>query len=318
MKRILQKSLIALSVLAVVGCGGSDDDKAKFSLGISDAPVDNAEAVVIELDAIRLTKSNTDGSSDEILVDVFTDENGDTVETVQVNLLDFQGSSQIKIVDEAQNIELDNGTYDMELTVVDSGSYVLFHDDATEHPIKVPSSRLRLGEFPVSNEAVQINDEPAYTIEFDLRQSLVQRGNANNNNGYIIKPHGVRVVSLAGHIEGNVDSNYTNLGQCSVYLYGKEVTEYGDMFDSADSNFAQPDGDITASAPLATAVVDETGMYSIGFVQAGSYQLALMCGTQVDDNVQFDGLTIPSAADITPDVAVVEVVSQQTANINFD
>ena len=147
---------------------------AIFSLGLSDAPIDEAEAVFIELDSISLTKSNDNGTSEEVLIDSFTNDSGETIETVQVNLLDFQGSSQIKIVDEAQNIELENGVYEMELNVIDSGSYVLLDGDATEHAIKVPSSRLRLGEFTVTNDAVQISGQPAYTVEFDLRQSLVQ------------------------------------------------------------------------------------------------------------------------------------------------
>lgn len=323
LKNIIRKSLFSILIVSVVGCSDSDSDIdndtiSKFSLGLSDAPVDDAEAVFIELDSISLTKANDDGTVQEVLIDRFTNENGETIETVQVNLLDFQGSSQVKIVDEAQNIELENDVYAMELNVIDSGSYVLLDKDATEYPIKVPSNRLRLGEFTVTSDAVQISGQPAYTVEFDLRQSLVQRGNSKNNNGYIIKPHGVRIVSLAGGIEGTISSDLTNLGQCTVYLYDSAATEYGDMYDESDDTFVAPDTTISASAPLATAHVTDDGTYAIGFIEAGSYQVALTCGTDVDDNVQFDGLTIPSAADITPDVQSVVVVSQQTTTADFN
>jgi hypothetical protein len=324
MKELFKKSIVSLLVLSVVGCGGSDSNEtdlpqnlANFSLGLSDAPVDEAEAVFIEIDSIKLTNTDESQNSQETLIETFTNANGEAVESIQVNLLDFQGSSQLKIIDEAQNIELENGVYNMELNIIDSGSYVLLDNDPTEHAIKVPSSRLRLGEFRVTDEAVQVNDEPAYTVEFDLRQSLVQRGNANTNNGYIIKPHGVRIVSLAGNIAGNVAGDLTNLGECTVYLYGSDVTEYGDMFDANDEAFVAPEVEITATAPIATTTVEVDGTYAIGFVETGSYQLALTCGTEVDDNIQFDALTIPSAGDITPAVKVIEVVSGQTITVDF-
>ncbi len=342
MKNAFQKSLLALAVLSVVSCGGSGSSSstsegsntgstgdgstqtpttslAKFSLGLSDAPVDEAEAVFIELDTVTLVRTNEDGTTEETSIEEFTDESGELVESIQVNLLEYQGASQIKVIDEAQEIELENGAYDLEFVVIDAGSYVLLNNDATEHPIKIPSSRLRLGEFTASDSVAQAGDEPAYTVEFDLRQSLVQRGSGNNNNGYIIKPHGVRIVSQtsSGVIEGSVSADLTNLGQCTIYLYGSEVTMYGDMFDQSDENFVMPEGGITAPAPIVTANVDESGAYSIAFVEAGSYQIAIFCGTEEDDNVQFDGLTIPSAADITPDVQSIEVVSQETTTANF-
>ena len=89
------------------------------------------------------------------------------------------------------------------------------------------------------------------------------------------------------------------------------------MFDDADPAFEAPEGDISASAPLATTQVATDGSYKIGFIQPGSYQVAITCGTEVDDNIQFDGLTIPSAGDITPEVQTVEVVSQETLTVNF-
>jgi hypothetical protein len=321
-------TLIAILTLGTFGCTDSDSDDndvmsdtSTFSLGLSDAPVDEAQAVFIELDSITLTKSTSDGEDegerDEVVVDTFTNDAGESVDTIQVNLLDFQGSEQLKIIDETQNIELDNANYSMTLNVIDSGSYVLLDGDDTEYAIKVPSSKLQLGEFTVSSEAVQVGDAPAYTLEFDLRQSLVQRGNNTNNNGYIVKPQGVRIVSLSGNLAGTVSSELTNLGQCTVYLYGSDVTEFGDMFDADDETFVAPESDITATVPLATTIVADDGSYEIGFIEQGSYQVALTCGTEIDDNIQFDGLTIPSAADLTPDVVTVEISPSTTTTQDF-
>lgn len=323
----ITSKLFALLCISIItsGCGGSSSSineqqttsTAKFSLGLSDAPVDDAVSVYIELDSINLTPKGEVNDNPEITIEKFTDESGAEIESIQVNLLDFQGNEQLKVIDEAQNITLENGVYDMELIVIDSGSYVLLENDVTEHGIKVPSSRLRLGEFTVNEQAIQVNDKPAYTVEFDLRQSLVLRGNSNNNNGFIIKPHGVRVVSLTGDVNGTVSPDLTNLGDCTVYLYDSAATEYGDVHDTEDENFVVPDDAITASAPLATALVQADGSYSIGFIPTGNYQLALYCGVDVDDNVQFDDFSIPSASDLTPDVMSFEVTEGQTTTINF-
>jgi hypothetical protein len=64
-------------------------------------------------------------------------------------------------------------------------------------------------------------------------------------------------------------------------------------------------------------MVSVDGTYSIGFVEAGNYQIALTCGTDIDDNIQFDELTIPSTADITPDVILTEVIAGQVTTLNF-
>ena len=334
MKRLFKYSIPFLFPLAVISCGGSDSSStsipevtppapeppselAKFSLGLSDAPVDDALAVYIELDSITLINTDESQANPDTVIEIFTNENGEEVETVQVNLLDFQGSEQIRIIDEAQGVELENGVYAMELLVVDEGSYVLLNNDATEYDIKVPSSRLRLGEFTVDSSAEQVGELPAYTVEFDLRKSLVLRGNLNNNNGFIIKPQGVRIVSQAGAIAGSVAPEFTNLGECFVYLYDSEATEYGDMFDSEDEAFEQLEPEVTASAPLATTKVAVDGTYTIGFLSEGSYQVALACGIALDDNIQFDGITIPSAGDITPDVIEVDVDAGESTNVDF-
>lgn len=310
-------STLALASLLLTACNDSDEpEPAKFSLGVSDAPVEEANVVAIEIDSITLT--NTDGN-EEIVIDTFTN---DAVETIQVNLLDFTGMEQMKIIDESQGITLDDDIYTVELKIVDAGSYVVLDNDpdANQYAIKVPSSRLRLGEFTVHSDAVQIDDKPAYTIEFDLMKSLVQRGNDPAKNGYIIKPHGVRIVSLYGEVAGTISDENTNFGVCMVYLYNEEPAALGDLFDSSDVTFDDKlfmDADPTPTTPLAATTVDENGNYSIGFVPEGDYTVALRCvsATEVtDDNIQYQGLLIPSPAGNSQAVTVSAGI---TADANF-
>jgi hypothetical protein len=312
---------LALATLLLSACGDSDKQdlvidkelkQVKFSLGVSDAPVEEAEVVAIEMDSIKLTNTDDDNGKQEILIEEFTNEDGDIVDTIQVNLLDFTGLAQMKIVDEAQGITLATGVYFMELVVVDAGSYVMLNNDANEYDIKVPSSRLKLGEFTVHSDAVQVDNKPAYTIEFDLMKSLVLRGNDPAKNGYIIKPHGVRIVSLYGDITGTVSAENTNLGPCMVYLYDGAPTTLADLFDSSDESFI---GEVpTAIEPLAATTVSVDGNYSIGFVPEGDYTVALRCNTEIDNNVQYDQLVIPSPEGNSQ---AVKVSVGNTSEVNF-
>ncbi|TWX46345.1 hypothetical protein [Colwellia hornerae] len=172
-------------------------------------------------------------------------------------------------------------------------------------------SRLRLGSFEVASTSIQVGDTPAYTLEFSLRESLVMRGNSPTKNGFIIKPHGVRIVSEYGTLTGNVSADNTNLGSCIVYLYEGAPTELGDSYDAEDETFI---GDTpTATAPLISTAVAVDGTYSIGFVAAGSYTLALMCGAD-DDNIQYNALTIPSPAG---NIATVDIIKGDVKTIDF-
>jgi len=303
-------TILALASLLLTACNDSDESElAKFSLGVSDAPVEEAEIVSIEIDTISLKNTET---NEVVLVETFANEADESVESIKVNLLEFTGIAQMKIVDEAQGITLDDGVYTMELTVIDAGSYVILNNDANEYDIKIPSSRLKLGEFTVSSDAIQVDDKPAYTIEFDLMKSLVQRGNDPAKNGFIIKPHGVRVVSLSGAIAGTVSPENTNLGTCMVYLYDEAPTMLADLFDSSDESFEGEEP--SATAPLATTIVAVDGTYTIGFVPEGNYTVALRCNTEIDDNVQYEGLTIPS---LDGNSQAVNVSAGITSNASF-
>jgi len=99
--------LIILLTALIAACGGgsssNDNDgvvppvtgveQAKFSVGLSDAPVDDAIAVVLEIDTVKIIKLNDAGdSSEEILVEDFAMEDGSTATSVVTNLLDYQGA----------------------------------------------------------------------------------------------------------------------------------------------------------------------------------------------------------------------------------
>ncbi|WP_068545603.1 DUF4382 domain-containing protein [Thalassotalea crassostreae] len=323
---------VAVAVSLTLGlshCGGSSNDEelaeidVPFSLGISDAFVDDAMHVVITIDEIRLIPVNDSDDDDDDDDDSDDDDSRETIiidsfsggETVSIDLLQYTGSDQLTVISEDDDIEVPLGAYRMELVVVDESSYVVLKNDANNcdvgddisfaegpgcYDIKVPSSRLRLGSFDVVLGASETASGPAYTVEFDLTQSLVLRGNEPAKNGFIIKPHGVRITgsTSSGHIEGDVDlaailALSTDLDPLctgdvhTVYLYQGDQSENAenlvDNYDPDDVDFDDSLMPVPANAvaPFASTLVvmddddddddeqDSEYEYEFGFVPNG-------------------------------------------------
>lgn len=311
-------AVLATSALILTGCGSdsdsSDSEKtANVSFSVSDAPVDEAQSVTIAFTQIELIRQN----GERIFLDVEPDSAG--VDYQQLDLLDYQGSDSELIVTQ-QPIPV--GEYKNLILHISSESNVNFVDDAQgTQPLKQPSNKLQLGGFTVSEDATQ-----AFTIEFDLRKSLVMRGNANNNNGYILKPHGVTIIDnesaaiLAGNVEPNLfDSDAVcseTQGDNFIYLYqgsSLEIGKLGDLYDQDDEEFNStvPEGTIE---PYATAKVDEAGNYEFGFLPSGDYTVAFNCDGAIDDSIQFDALPIPQPSE---EVKEATLTSGETTTMNF-
>ncbi|TRX57330.1 DUF4382 domain-containing protein [Thalassomonas sp. M1454] len=324
--------IIPIAGILLLSCDSDNNDSSPeldvaFSLGVSDAVVDDADEVNIEIDAVTVIIEG----QDDVVINSF-----DGNETVKINLLDFPGSEQLTIISEDDDVVIPVGTHSLELLVVDSGSYVLLIDDPQQYSIKVPSSRLRLGEFDVVLGAAETENGPAYTVEFDLDKSLVQRGNDPAKNGFIIKPHGVRIVSSAssGTIAGNIDMDAfmaANPGCDSInnmiYLYkGSHVdAELGMLTDNVDLDDEEypvdaPKPSDAAILPFASTPVmmneDQSYSYEIGFVPNGdsfdggenteeaTYTVAFACGaSDQDDAIVYDQLVIAN-----PDTEIQEVI----------
>ncbi|ARN74110.1 DUF4382 domain-containing protein [Oceanicoccus sagamiensis] len=310
---LLTTPLIAM----LAACGGSsggsaftlgdtsDPDPGTISIGFSDAPVDDAKEVVIEVDTITLKRSG-----DDVVIETFTSSDLDIIdaETFQINLLDYQGSDQAIVI---EDLEVPSGTYtSVELTILNDeavidDSYVIEVDD-TQKILKIPSDDLKLDGFVV-DEPEEEGDTQTFTIDFNLRQSMTYNPGQER---YILKPNGIRVQDNSGDrtIRGDVDSGLFDTEEdCAdkedptagniIYLY--EGTELGienlaDMFDEDNSSTDIPDG---AIAPYAVVAVMEDGMdnwaYEFAYLPAGEYTLVFTCDAVEDDPDDYDGLTLP-------------------------
>ncbi|MER0335095.1 DUF4382 domain-containing protein [Vibrio vulnificus] len=312
----LTKSAISsvAAALLLAGCGGSDGGKtANVSFYVSDAPVDSAQSVSVGFTQVELV----DNEGNSVFLDVVPSTG---VDYQKIDLLDYQGTDSVLMVS-TQPVPV--GSYKeliLHVTNENGVNYVI--DDNGQQPLKQPSNKLKLGSFDVTSEAVQL-----YTIEFDLRQSLVMRGNLGSNNGYILKPHGVSIVSNASavSISGNVDDNLltgdescTADSQAFIYLYEGEGHDSANLIDLVDEDDPEFDSQNpvpeNAVKPIASAGLDENNNYAFGFLNSGTYTVAFSCNAGDDNPIQYDGTAIPLP---TGQVGPAKLAAGENGTIDF-
>lgn len=272
----ISKYLTPLAVaVALAGCGTDQNESASFSLNITDAPVDSATAVVVQFTGVELKPSN--GSAIQIDFDA----------PKSINLLELQeGRSEALITAE----EIEAGSYEWmrlkvnaENMVIDS--YIEF-EDGTQHSLFVPSGA-QTGLKLVRGFDVAVGQTANFTVDFDLRKSIVDPRGANAD--FYLKP-ALRVLDNTeiGEIEGTVNSQTMEAGDCLanggvVYVYeGLDVT---------------PDDEGSATSPLVSANVNYDSAlnaydYKVAFLAPGDYTVSLTCqanldSPEVDDQISF-------------------------------
>ena len=336
MKPLNKVLTISFSLLALLSCnsgGGKKDTVTEtplpppptsstttFNLGVSDAPVDNAEAVVITIDSITFSG---DGLED-VVFETFNNEAEGLIdeETVTIDLLQFQGSGQFTIL---ENAEIPPGTYEQAIIkVLDENidlSYVT-ETGGENKSIKVPSDNLKLGSVTFNEGA----EAMAFTVEFSLRKSMTYKPGPDEYN---LKPRGVRIVNNdnTGTVSGIVDVDVINQDiSCLadshlIYLYsgiGLDADNLADGFDSDETNNGAPESAIAPFDVIAPSYDDESAsyLYEFGFVPSGDYTIAYACNTgeEGDDPDVFDGIGIPySEAQLTE----ITVVDSMATSVDF-
>jgi len=312
----------------VAGCGGGDSssgEAASLSLGVSDAPLDGADEVVMVFDQIELSGPDGERHVFAVCDDVNDDdvcepksadnsvcEFKDDDLPLQVDLLKYQGSEVFTLLND---VELPSGEYQWMRVRICNGdgtvlrSHVKQGDDIVPLVVKrgqgTEEGEIQLDKF------VLATGENQFVAEFDLRRSLVDPQNKNDDSIYL-KPRGVRLSNTVevGHIAGEVSealrdacvADYPDGGDPQdnsfshvVYLYSGDIG-----LDSMDDDADQPEEGLTL--PLATAAVvydesSETYGYGFGFVAEGEYSLGYSCLAHNDqpESNEADDVAIYSA-----------------------
>ena len=311
--------LAMMAVLGLQGCGCGFDcsgspknSPATLNLGFSDAPVDDAREVVLEVSAITLRRA----AADDVVVETFTIPSlGVTdAESFQVDLLDYYGFAKVLVI---QDLELPVGVYSaIVLSVIDgdsNNSYVL-QNDGSRKILDVTSSELVLPGFTLTSGS------STFIVEFSLAQALLFN---SVSDSYQLTASGARVQqeSTAAAVKGQVDAALFDLqAPCdakadpllgnSVYLYSGinlVQTNLADIFTPASSNAIPAD----AIAPYAVVrvVADNVNggwVYSFAYLPAGDYTLAFTCAAEDDAPVDYNGLAIPFPTDQVYEVKLLE------------
>lgn len=290
--RKLVCSLFAAAVLSA--CGSDNDSEGALSLAVTDAPVDGAEAVVVTFTGVELL--GEDGGVRQSF----------TFDAPQsIDLLALQGDNNQFLI---QGEVVPVGVYDEVRLIVDTenascnnpsgepASYITI--DGVDYPLVVPSggsSGLKV-KGPLT---VAAGGTASYTVDFDLRQSIAERG---ATGCYNLKPV-LRVVDNAkvGTLAGTVDGALLVDAACTTDpLTGEGAAIY--VFSAAGTTPDDVDG--TEPEPLTSSLLtpkqDDSGdfSYEVGFLLEGAYTVALTCQAGDDDPEADDAIAFDPVADV--------------------
>jgi hypothetical protein len=323
--------MLVASILA--GCGGggggggSKNTMGALTLGITDAPVDVADAVVVQFSGVELKPKG--GQAFSI----------DFASPKTIDLLALQGTNRATLLDGEQ---VQAGEYEwMRLKVnadpnVEGDSYITIGGAKCE--LRIPSGD-ETGLKMIRGFTIGIGTTTDFTVDFDLRRSVVQPPGQHTSvptcdgQAFLLKPV-LRVVDnlQVGTITGMVDPTF--IGQVcpagelgNVYLFGPYTAESPPpnppLPDDVDAN------DADGLNPITSAMVALDGSsnaaYTIGFVPAGNYVAAYTCSTEITDADDYNPASPPAPPPVaggpfifTPEAGVpVTVTAGQTTNVDF-
>lgn len=299
-KSILHSIVVFSSCTLAAGCFDSKSSKdegpppTRFSLAVTDAPIDNARHVVVEFSTVVLQPSDSERIE-------FRFE-----EPMRIDLLALQGlNSQYLVVDK----EIPAGDYDWIRLGVNANldgvmdSYIELRSGA-QLELVIPSgdeTGLKLNGGFVLQEGAEAD----FTIDFDLRRSVAIPAHLDTASA-VLRPS-LRMVDtvFSGSIEGEINESIIvnncedpSLDPGAVYIF-----EY-----TAEPRDVQGiDG-----GPLISALVhyhDGGYHYEAGFVPPGSYNVMYTCDAALDaPNSQEDLHFVPAHAEATPVTLAENVV----------
>ncbi|MFA9462466.1 DUF4382 domain-containing protein [Thiohalorhabdus methylotrophus] len=284
-----------LGAALLAACAAEENGTTgSLTLGVTDAPVDQAAEVVMSFTGV--TVKPAEGPAVERSFE----------EARSVDLLALTGAAREKLLD---GVAIPAGAYSwIRLHVAAergaTDSYLMRNGE--KHSLYVPSGG-QTGLKLVRGFTLQEDGKADFTVDFELRKSIHQ---PQSGSGYQLRPS-LRLVdnSSTGHLEGVVSGSYVT-NKCGGSGNGLAVYVYA----GADATPVDLDG--REPEPVTTALVeqdDENGAYAYaaGYLPKGDYTVAFTCKADNDDPELDD-------SDVgLRDAANVEIVAGETTTHDF-
>lgn len=288
MKKTTYRSAVQLlaagtAVVALAACNTeSGAGTGSMTLQITDAAVDSAESVNVRFTGVTLKHENA--SPHRI----------DFEEARTIDLLSLQGDTFDTLLD---GETVTAGRYEWIRLHVEAArntidSYIVL-DGGAEHSLFVPSGA-QTGLQLVSGFDVPVNGSGSFTIDFDLRKSVI---NPQSDDDYFLKPT-LRLVdnSTIGHIDGVVRPD--DFAACNDNEYAVYVFEGADA-EPVDININRDDDEPNPLTSAQVAFDEDEYQYTVGFLSAGDYTLSFTCEAGSDDPEADDDLTFVAEQNVT-------------------
>ena len=299
----------------LAGCGGGsggdsgadssatdDGGTGTLTLGVTDAPVDGADAVNVVFTAIGLKPADGDAvtfACDEPAAEPLLDCGGTGSRTL--DLLTLTGPVQVNLL---EDVAIPAGRYDWIRLRVDAASPTPNSTGASTieiggatHVLAIPSGR-QTGLKLVSGFVVPAGGSRSLTIDFDLRSAVTELPRPVEPR-YLLRP-ALRLVDTAraGHLAGAVTAGFVGsecasgdaTGGLAVYVFAGPGAPTGDLGDAANPPVT------TAMAALDPATGDYP--YEVGYLEAGAYTAAVTCEAGSDDPATDTALDFVATADV--------------------
>jgi len=284
-------AVMAATALTLTGCGGSSDDNSgTLNLAITDAAIDSAQSVFVQISGVEV-HSNSQGA-----------QQFDFSEAKTIDLLNLQGSASAPLL---ESVALEAGSYQwMRLKVVTEGdldTYIVL-DDGSSYELNIPSGS-ETGLKMNRGFDLAVNGSVDFTVDFDLRKSITAKGLKQGNPEFKLRPT-LRTTdnSEIGHVNGMVD------GTLLTQLCGDDNNYAVYIFEGSD---VVADDEGSATSPITSSLLDDQYQYEIGFINAGDYTLALTCTADLDDPELDDDIVFVQSANVT-------IENKQTTSLNIE
>lgn len=292
--------LIGVATLAACGDSGSPAGKGAITLGVTDAPIDEASSVVVQFNAVAFKR---EGSGTEALQHL-------APAPRQIDLLQLQDGRAAVLLD---GLVLSAGHYEWVRLIVDDEPNVrdsfLITRASAECELRIPSGA-ETGLKLSGGFTLPADGSVALTVDFDLHQSLHappgQQGSGLDCTQAVLLRPTLRLVdnANAGAIAGLVDARLVSLGCLpKVYVFAGANAVPDDIEDSTTGTDIDP---LTVAAVHIVSGAIQFA-YQAAFIPAGEYSVAFTCSD--DDPTADEAVTFLPVQNVIVQPNVISTVN---------